>query len=287
MKNQNQSQRQNQNQEQSAKPQKSQRKNNSRVPHISFSELKNWQRCPYYHKLTYIDNLKLFQGNEYTAFGTALHSVCEKILLEEDMDPPEYFKHMFSNNLNELTKKGVELKEDMIIAMEKQGSELSHLIHPAVKKYFKNYEVYSVEERLQEPIKEYVENEYDFKGYIDLVLKTEDGKYHVIDWKTCSWGWDSRKKADPMSVYQLIFYKHYFAKKHDIDPENIEVHFGLLKRTAKKNQVELFRVTSGKKRNENALKLLNKALYNINNKKYLKNKLSCKNCEFYKTEHCS
>ena len=171
--------------------------------------------------------------------------------------------------------------------MEKQGSELSHLIHPAVKAYFKNYKVYSVEERLQEPIKEYVENEYDFKGYIDLVLKTEDNKYHIIDWKTCTWGWDSRKKADPMSVYQLIFYKHYFAKKHDIDPENIEVHFGLLKRTAKKNQVELFRVTSGKKRSENAIKLLNKALYNINNKNYLKNRLSCRNCEFYKTEHCS
>ena len=248
--------------------------------------MKNWQRCPYYHKLTYIDNIRLFKGNEYTAFGTALHNVCEKILLEEDMDPPEYFKHVFSNTLKELTKNKVTLKEDLISSMEKQGSELSNLIAPAVKRHFKKYEVFSVEERLQEPIKEIVEKEYDFKGYIDLVLKTEDNKYHVIDWKSCSWGWDSRKKADPMSVYQLIFYKHYFSKKHNIDPENIEVYFGLLKRTAKKNKVEIFKVTSGKKRTDNAIKLLDKALYNINSGNFLKNKLSCKNCEFYKTKHC-
>ena len=103
MKTPNQSQKQVQNQEQSDPPREEKKSN--RTPHISFSELKNWDRCPYYHKLTYIDNRRLFQGNEYTAFGTAVHSVCEKILLEEDMDPPEYFKHMFSKNLNELTKK--------------------------------------------------------------------------------------------------------------------------------------------------------------------------------------
>ncbi len=57
----------------------------------------------------------------------------------------------------------------------------------------------------------------DFKGFIDLVIKTPDGKYHVIDWKTCSWGWDMKKKTDKMMAYQLSFYKNYFAKKHNID----------------------------------------------------------------------
>ena len=35
----------------------------------------------------------------------------------------------------------------------------------------------------------------------------------------------------------------------------------LQQRTAKNNNVELFKVTSGNKKTENALKLLNKALY--------------------------
>ena len=89
-----------------------------------------------------------------------------------------------------------------------------------------------------------------------------------------------------MVTYQLTLYKHFFAKKYDLDPANIETHFALLKRTAKKNNVEFFRVTSGKKKTENALNFLQKALYNISNKNYLKNRLSCNRCEFYKTEHC-
>ena len=137
------------------------------------------------------------------------------------------------------------------------------------------------------PISELEGTNYNFKGYIDLVLKTNDGKIHIIDWKTCSWGWDARKKADKMIVYHLVYYKHYYAQKHNVDPENIEVHFGLLKRTAKKNHVELFKTTSGKKRTENAIKFLVHALYNVNNKNYVKNRTACGNCEFYKTKHCT
>ncbi len=51
--------------------------------HISYSELKTWDECAYKHKLVYIDKVKNFQGNEYTAFGTAVHEVCEKSVLKE------------------------------------------------------------------------------------------------------------------------------------------------------------------------------------------------------------
>ena len=50
--------------------------------HISFSELKNWNTCAFYHKLVNIDKIKLFKGNEYTAFGTALHYVCENVVVD-------------------------------------------------------------------------------------------------------------------------------------------------------------------------------------------------------------
>ena len=89
-----------------------------------------------------------------------------------------------------------------------------------------------------------------------------------------------------MITYQLTLYKHYFALKHGIDPKNVETHFALLKRTAKINRVELFRVTSGSRKTENALKLLNKALYNICSKKHIKNKTACSKCEFRNTKHC-
>ena len=66
----------------------------------------------------------------------------------------------------------------------------------------------------------------------------------------------------------------------------IETHFALLKRTANKNIVELFRVTSGKIKMNNAFKSFEKALYNIKSKMFVKNRLSCNGCEFYRTDHC-
>ena len=80
--------------------------------------------------------------------------------------------------------------------------------------------------------------------------------------------------------------KHYFCKKHNIDPSQVETHFGLLKRTAKRDNVEIFRVTSGEKKTTNALTILNYALYSIDNKKFPKKKSSCDKCEFFQTEHC-
>ena len=118
------------------------------------------------------------------------------------------------------------------------------------------------------------------------MIKTPDGKYHIIDWKTCSWGWDAKKKADPMTVYQLTYYKNYFSKKHSLDPKLIETYFVLLKRTANKNLVEVVDVTSGPKRVKNSINLLEKAVKNMESNNFLKNRLSCRNCEFYKTEHC-
>jgi len=258
--------------------------------HISFSELKIWNECPYKHKLVYIDEAKKFLGNEHTAFGTAVHEVCEKSVLGE-IDRSfnslnDCFNNKFLEEIKSLTEKNVKLNKKLVTDMRSQASTLLPYIVPSLTEYFGKYEVFSAEEELYESLDE---ADLKFKGYIDLVIKTEDGKYHVIDWKTCSWGWDSKRKTDRMTTYQLTLYKHFFALKHDIDPKKIETHFALLKRTAKTNKAEIFRVTSGNKKTENSLKLLKKAIYNIKNKKFIKNRLACTSgygCEFYKTRHC-
>ncbi len=98
-----------------------------------------------------------------------------------------------------------------------------------------------------------------------------------------------RFRSDPLVTYQLTFYKEYFAKKFNVDPKNIETYFALLKRTAKSDNVEMVRITSGPKKTQNALKYLHKALHNITNKNYVKNRISCTSgygCEFYKTKYC-
>ena len=254
------------------------------MSHISYSELKDWAFCPFYHKLTRVDKIDGFKGNAYTAFGSAIHSVCEKKLLHEEVDD-DFFVQEFEKNIKSLDD-DIEINEKLVSDMVGQGKEILPEIEDALADYFDEFEVMAVEM----PLMEAIENDDKlFKGYIDAVVATPDGKVHIFDWKTCSWGWDSKKKSDKLVTYQLTLYKHFFCQKMGVDPSMVETHFALLKRTAKKNHVEFFRVTSGTKKTENALKLLRTALYNIKNERHIKNRLSCTGgygCKFYRTEHC-
>ena len=168
--------------------------------------------------------------------------------------------------------------------MKQQGINLASMVIDSLNKDFPGWTLISCEEQLYEQMEE--EPNYNFKGYVDLVIKTPNDKYHIIDWKSCSWGWDIKKKTDKIITYQLTYYKNFFSKKHNIDPKKIETYFGLLKRTAKKNHIEIFRVSSGEKKIKNALNILNKAVYNIHKGNHPKNKLNCGKCEFRGTEHC-
>ena len=80
--------------------------------------------------------------------------------------------------------------------------------------------------------------------------------------------------------------KNFYSLKYNIDVDKVETHFALLKRTAKKNNVEIFRVTSGSRKMKSALDLLENAISNIESGFSIKNRMSCKYCEFYNTEHC-
>ena len=255
------------------------------MPHISYSELKDWDFCPFYHKLTRVEKIDGFTGNEYTAFGSALHSVCEKKLLQKEVED-DFFVKELKKNIASLDEDH-EVNKKLVLDMVGQGKRIIPEIEDALNEYFEEYEVLAVEMPLMEDIPN--EEGYKFKGFIDAVVTTPDGKVHIFDWKTCSWGWNAKKRSEPMITYQLTLYKNYFCQKMGVDPANVETHFALLKRTAKNNPVEFFRVTSGPKKTENALKLLSKALYNIKNKRYLKNRLSCTGgfgCKFFNTEHC-
>ena len=158
------------------------------MTHISFSELKNWKHCSYYHKLVHIDKLKGFLGNEYTAFGTAIHDVCEYSMLfqkEAVAHPDEVgllFEQQFLKNLKELPQEVREgLNKSLVTSMREQAKEIIPAVLPAVAEYFGDHTVVSTEEKIYVPIKEFDKEEYFFKGYIDLVIKTPDDRYHIID----------------------------------------------------------------------------------------------------------
>jgi len=260
--------------------------NHAEERRISYSEFKIWNECPHKHKLIYVDKVPYYSSNEYTAFGTSIHESCEKLLPDNTIDAYQVFEEAFLRELKGLKDQGLELNTRLVQDMRQQAKPICEQVLPAVKNCFGDFEIFSVEEALMEEMKSIKSFGKKFKGFIDLVIKTPDEKYHIIDWKTCSWGWDNKKKSDKIVNYQLTMYKHFFSEKHDISPERIETYFALLKRTAKKNNVEFVKVTSGEKKTNNCLSLLEKSVINIEKGISIKNRLSCKYCKFYKTENC-
>jgi hypothetical protein len=254
------------------------------MTHISFSALKIWNDCPHKYKLVYVDKLQKFKGSEHTAFGTALHEACEKKVLDNNINEVQVFEETFKSEVDTIFSESP-LDQKIYDSMIEQGRLLAPLVLPALKQHFGEIEILSAEEDIYENIPNFGED-YKFKGFIDLIIKTSDGKIHILDYKTTSWGWGADKKSDAMLSYQLTFYKYFYAQKHNVSADNIETHFCLLKRTAKKDNVEIFRVTSGPKKTSNAFNILNNGIHNIQKGFYPKNKLNCTYCEFKKTKEC-
>ena len=260
------------------------------MAHISFSELAKWDFCPYARKLIYEDKVKKFKGNIFTGFGSAIHSVCEKYFeSNRELDKKFFFGEMFRKELKRLERTGEQFTVKQITDFYNQGLAIVEELDQAFDDYFgDDFEFIKAEDTQMERIGDFTVADYKFKGYIDLIIKTKDGKYHIIDYKSCSWGWDAKKRSDRMVTYQLTLYKRYWSQKMGIPMDMIETHFALLKRTAKVgDKVEVFRVTSGPRKTTNALNLLKKALYNVSTSNHVKNRLSCGRCEFRNTKHCT
>ena len=253
---------------------------------ISYSEFKTWKDCPYKHNLSYVQGLTSFKGNLFSAFGTAIHKVCESVLKNDEESLDKIFQSSFKEEIETLESLEVEVDEDFKVQLQSQAKPIYSNLKKSLNERFGIFEVFSVEEPLFEKIDEFNSYDRSFKGFIDAAIKTQDGTFYLIDWKTCSWGWSTQKKSDPIVNYQLTFYKNFFCKKHKIDPKKVKTMFVLLKRTAKKQQIEFVEITSGPKKTKNSLKVLENAVINMENNVKIKNRLSCKYCDFYKTENC-
>jgi len=207
------------------------------LPHVSFSAIKDWKFCAHYHKLTRIDKIKVFEGNVYTAFGKAIHDTCESMLLsrelKKDFDAAPFFKKCLQNEIKQL-KENVKPSESDVVDFEAQGLEIIPHIIPALDEYFGEFNLVSSEEEIHEKLHYETDDNFTFKGYVDCLIKTPDGKFHVIDWKSCSWGWDMRKRTDPMVTYSLHIINTSFQKNAGFQKKISRHILPFLKERAKK-----------------------------------------------------
>lgn len=120
-------------------------------------------------------------------------------------------------------------------------------------------------------------------------IPSDGFEYWVLDWKTTSWGWPADRKRDFNKQLQLVLYKHFFCRSMGLSLDQVRCGFVLLKRTPRKtdnNAVELIPVSVGPKTELKALTMLNDMVNQIQTGRTIKNRMSCRFCEFRGTTHC-
>ncbi len=267
-------------------------------PHISFSEIKAWKECPWRHKLMYVDKVDKFEPSPYLDFGTAVHEGCESILETGSYDGEKLtldiknaWKKYGFDDPDWVDRQPGWYKYAPVEEWCQWAENMWHDVPGFLDETFPGWECFKAEERLYESIES---KNVKFKGFIDGVIKVpkkrgEGYNYWIIDWKTAqSYGWRREKKQSILMTAQLILYKRFWSKKHNIPLKDIRCGFILLKRGAKPGKIcELVTVSVGPKSLERASKIMRNMINSVENRIFLKNRESCRYCQYKDTEYCT
>lgn len=240
----------------------------------------------------------------YLDFGTCIHEAIEKHKTRKDPIPVDAAQQLFEEKFRSIHKTNsfrYKLREREIDVEDFVRAGKKILEHLQACDELAQAEVVYNEYKLQLPIERSDDVKIEFKGYIDMVIRSKDklGKQvlYVVDFKTCSWGWDQQKKQDKELQYQLFLYKHFLCKKFDLDPKHVKTAFILLKRAPRKGTVavEFFPVSAGPVSVQKTLDAMNSDLTDMDSRlrdgTLQKNRKACVNdfgdtCPYYKTDLC-
>lgn len=275
-------------------------------PHVSYSEVKIWKECAWRHKLTYVDGIEGAPPTQHLVYGTLVHACVEHFLtnrslegriekLEEEMreeweklgfDSPEFI----STQTARAKAQGWNYKHNFLDEWISWAKTSVLSVPDFLESTFPSWELVSAEEPLYEPIDG---KDLKFKGFIDAIIKVpvKNGKfkYWILDWKTASpRGWSLEKKRDFMMHAQIALYKSFWGQKNGLNFRDIKTGFVLLKKgLIKEKTCQLVVVSTGPATLEKSNKLVSSMISTVSKRRYLKNKNSCKFCDYYNTQHCS
>ena len=244
------------------------------------------------------------EPSQYLSYGSAVHNGIEKFLNTKVMDIDSVLEeincewNLHGFDTEEYISKQEKIREEngwkpkphiYIEEWKKYASTALEELPEFLTKTFGDYEVVSAEEQLYEHVPKI---DAYFKGFIDALIKTKDRKgndiYWVIDWKTAGdRGWYADKKRDILTWGQVALYKHFWRSKNNIDIKSVRCGFVLLKRGAKLGNIcELVKASVGPKAEEKCNSLLRSMVSSMRRGIFLKNRNSCRFCEFKNTKHC-
>lgn len=266
--------------------------------HVSFSEIKMWKECAYKHKLTHIDKIDVFEPSPFLDFGTAVHEGCESLVEKKTPNRDKLIldirnawqEHGFDDPEWVANQPGW-YKYAPVDEWVEWANNMWDDIPAFLDKEFPGWETVKAEEELYEDIEGF---DIKFKGFIDAIIKVPKKKgdgwiYWILDWKTANaYGWKRQKKQDILMTAQLILYKHFWSRKHDIPLNDVRCGFILLKRGGKPgNMCDIVNVSVGPKSLDKGLKMMRSMIKNVQKQFSLKNRNSCTYCPYKDTEHCT
>lgn len=253
--------------------------------HVSYSEVRTWNECPWRHYLQQIKKINLDKPSEHLDFGTAVHAACEEYLKTKVMD----IETCLMSIVSAWDQKGFPEVEKWATWAKDSLEEV-----PAwLDETFPGWETVAAEEALYEMIED--RGAY-FKGFVDCIIKVprEKGGYDlwVLDWKTAgASGWRADKRQDPLVLAQVALYKSYLMTKHRElfdGARYVKCGYVLLKKGAKQGKrVELVSVSVGPVAMQKANKLVSNTISGMRKGIKIKNKQSCLYCPYLNTEHCT
>ena len=230
---------------------------------ISYSQFSQWDKCPYMWKLNYVDRLSVFTDNIHTLFGTSMHEVLQEYLKvmytqsikeADQLYLDEQLEDRLKKNFLEIVKKngGDEFcTKDQMVEFYEDGLKILDYFKKKRNQYFskRGYELVGIEIALDYGLPKNIK----FRGYIDLIIKdTVRNRIKIIDIKTSTMGWNKYQKADKNKTDQLLLYKQFYSKQHDVPMDRIEVEYFIVKRKLYENmdfpqkRIQTFTPANGK-----------------------------------------
>lgn len=263
-------------------------------PHISYSEWRLFNRCQHRWFLDYKCDLRNKIDSVATVFGTSVHLALEHYKSKEKSHTIEEVKEIFVKDFTNAISNLEDTRN------QKQSLiEAGHRILDDIQDYFEQskVEIIKTEYALYEKIDRSDDIEINFKGFIDFIAKTKDGRGQdcllISDYKTCSWGWKFEQKTDEAVIAQLRLYKHFLAKKLDLNYSKIKTSFILLKKKpGKKIAYEVVPVSTGEETIMRTVGELQKDITKMQGNIFSKNYNECINtygdtCPYYGTNLCT
>jgi hypothetical protein len=268
--------------------------------------------CPYRHYLNYVQNIKPDDVSHHLDYGTVLHDTVESYLLTNEMRVDECLEKLSEAwqekgfdgggyiRLQESRAReaGWKYKHESLSDYQRYARTCLEALPDFLNEEFGEWELVGAEELIHEETKHDLDPDTKiyFKGFVDAIIKarkrTVTGKlkerYWIVDWKTASArGWHRRKREDIGTWGQPALYKKFWAEREGHDLKDVGCAFVLLKKVDKPDKcLQRIDVSAGPKAIAKVEARLSSMVDAVIAGRNLKNRNSCRFCDYRGTEHC-